>query len=206
MISRFSSYLVSLYFKHTENSENKQYQEVYQYVLFIILNYVFFFGYSLLFGSLLGIPWQSIVFFISIVILRRYAGGYHADTETRCLIITTSYLSVGIVFIKLLCNEIIRINFHYIITTIICALIILMLCPCDSPEKPLEEKQIRVIKIKNTVLVFVLLTLILCLWFSRNQIWSSPFITCFLIETGLIITGKIKLKAKNSCKHIDSYK
>ena len=35
-------------------------------------------------GYLLGIVWQSIFFLFCFSALRKYAGGYHADTPIRC--------------------------------------------------------------------------------------------------------------------------
>lgn len=206
MISWLANFLVSVAVKDTENSEEAQYREVYQYVLFIILNYILFFGYSLILGLLLGIPFQSIVFFVSLAILRRYAGGYHADTETRCLIISTSYFTLGILLIKLLSDGRIQINFYYVVAAIICALIILFLCPCDSPEKPIDGKLYRVIRIKSTILVVVFLALILVLWFCNKQIWASVFIVDFFIETGLIVAGTIKFRKRKQYSHVNNTK
>ncbi len=203
MISKLANFLVSVAVK---DSDETQYREVYQYVLFIILNYILFFGYSLILGLLLGIPFQSIVFFVSLAILRRYAGGYHADTETRCLIISTAYFSFGILLIKVLSEGIIKINFCYIIIAIICAFIIILLSPCDSPEKTLEGNQRKVIKIKSIVSVFVFLSLILLLWFINKQIWASVFVVSFFIETGLIIAGTIKFRKRKQHLHKNNIK
>lgn len=195
MISNIASCLVSLYFKHTENSENKQYQEVYQYVLFIILNYIFFFGYSLLFGSLLGIPYQSIIFFITIVALRRYAGGYHADTEKRCLVISSAYLLIGIILIKTMNLYGDRINFSIILSiSALCSLVILFLCPCDSPSKPVAKEKRKSIRIKCiTIIAMILTAMLLLLKFNKPQ-FISLFFSAIVIETVLIIAGKIKTK------------
>lgn len=203
MISSLASYLASVAVKRTEE---EQYREVYKYVFFIILNYILFFGYSLILGSLLGIPFRSIVFFASTVLLRRYAGGYHADTETRCLIISTAYFSLGVFFIKLINEGIFRPGFYYVVTAIICAIIIIILCPCDSPEKPLEGSQRKTIKIKSIVLVVVFLALILFLWFSNKKLWAFVFAVCFFIEAGLIIAGTIKFRKRKKYLHRNDIK
>lgn len=197
MISRIADYLASAIVRKTEEV---QYREVYTYVLFLILNYILFFGYSLILGSLLGIPFQSIVFFLATAILRRYAGGYHADTETVCLIISALYFSSGIVFIKLISNGVIFLNIFYIVAATACSLIIIFLCPCDSPEKPLEENLRRTIKIKSIVLVIVYFALILCLWFCNMQLWASVFTVSLYIEAVLIAAGAVKYRKRN--KHL----
>lgn len=193
MISRLANFLVSVAVKDTENSEKAQYREVYQYVLFIILNYILFFGYSLILGLLLGIPFQSIIFFITIVALRRYAGGYHADTEKRCLVISSAYLLIGIILIKTMNLYGDRINFSIILSiSALCSLVILFLCPCDSPSKPVEKERVKGIRIKCTAIILMIFIIMLFLVkFDKSQ-FISIFFSAIIIETILIIAGKIK--------------
>lgn len=196
MISKISYYLTDLLMKNTENAEDRQYREVYQYVLFLILNYLFFFGYSLILGTLLGVSFQSIVFFISIAFLRRYAGGYHANTENRCLIISSVYFLAGTVTIKIINLYVDRINFNIIlIISVICSLIILLLCPCDSPSKPVEKEKVKSIRIKCTAVIILILAAILFLLIINKTQFVSPFFSAVVIETVLMISGKIKIRA-----------
>ncbi len=197
MISRLSSFLTSLMLKRAEEKE-EQYREVYRYVFFIILNYVWFFVYSTILGALLGIPFQSIVFFISIAVLRRYAGGYHADTETACLIISSLYFGIGIVFIKLITAGTVELNLFFPVAVTVCSIIIALLCPCEAPEKPLEEKQLRVMKIKSIITVLVLLAVISVLWAVEKKTLAAPFISCIFTEAVLLVAGKIKFRKRKT--------
>lgn len=194
MISKLSFFLTSVLLQHTVSDETEKYREVFQYVFFIILNYICFFAYSLILGALLGIPLQGIVFFISLVFLRRYAGGYHADTESACLLISTSYLTVGLILIKLVHTDILRLNTAYLAALMICSIVIILLSPCDTPEKPLEQKQIRIMKIKTVITVFIILAVTALIWFFDKQILCSPFIFGIFIETALLIAGRIKYR------------
>ncbi|MBR3974891.1 MAG: accessory gene regulator B family protein [Clostridia bacterium] len=181
--------------KNSENAEDLQYREVYQYVLFLILNYLLFFGYSLILGTLLGVPFQSLVFFVCIAILRRYAGGYHANTEKRCLIISSVYFLTGIILIKIMNLYADSINFNIILSiSVICSLIILFLCPCDSPSKPVAKEKRKGIRIKCiTIIVMIFTAMLSLLRFNKPQ-FMSLFFSAFIIETVLIIAGKIKTK------------
>lgn len=193
MISKLSYRLVTLLMKNTENAEDLQYREVYRYVFFLILNYLFFFGYSLILGTLLGVPFQSTVFFISIALLRRYAGGYHANTENRCMIISSVYFLTGTAIIKLMNLNTEKINFNTVLSiTVICSLIILILCPCDSPSKPVEKEKVRSITIKCAAVIILMLAAMLLLFHIDKKQFTSPFFSAVVIEAVLIIAGKIK--------------
>ncbi len=195
MINKISCHLTDLFMKNTENAEALQYREVYQYVLFLILNYLFFFGYSLILGTLLGVPFQSLGFFISITFLRRYAGGYHANTENRCLIISSLFFLTGITLIKIMNIYADRINFNIILSiSVICSLIILFLCPCDSPSKPVAKEKRKSIRIKCiTIIVMIFTAILLLLKFNKPQ-FISLFFSAIVIETVLMIAGKIKMQ------------
>lgn len=195
MINKISCRLTDLFMKNTENAEDRQYREVYQYVLFLILNYLFFFGYSFIIGALLGVPFQSIVFFISIAFLRRYAGGYHASTENRCLIISSLYFLTGIILIKLMNFYIDRINFNIILSaSVICSLIILFLCPCDCPSKPVKKEKINSLRLKCIALILIMYTVCFILFRLKIMLYISPFFSSVSIETALMIAGKIKIQ------------
>lgn len=188
--------------KNAENAEDSQYREVYQYVFFIILNYLFFFGYSLILGTLLGVPFQSVVFFISIALLRRYAGGYHANTENRCLIISSVYFLTGIILIKIMNLYADRINFNIILSiSVICSLIILSLCPCDSLSKPVAKEKVKRIRIKCMALIVMMLTAMLFLLRLNKPQFISLFFSAIVIETVLMIAGKIKTKTTCHIEH-----
>ena len=51
-------------------------------------------------GLFFGVFRESILFFIVFYLLRRYVGGYHADTQKRCYIISFSIILFSICLIK----------------------------------------------------------------------------------------------------------
>lgn len=54
-----------------------------------------------MFGLILHIAIESIVFFILFCLIRSYAGGVHASSELKCTVYTTSTLLICILGIKL---------------------------------------------------------------------------------------------------------
>lgn len=102
MISWFSHTITDALCK-AEVVEKKE-KELYTYGFFVLLSQGIYFLLSLTFGFLLGIPFESAVFYIMFSKLRRYAGGFHASTESVCMFSTTLALFLSVLAIRELRN------------------------------------------------------------------------------------------------------
>lgn len=110
-------------------------------------------------GYLLGIVWQSIFFLFCFSALRKYAGGYHADTPIRCYFLSFITLFIALMGIKILqCDD----NVGILIQTIN-LLIIIFLSPIDSVVHRLEyeEKKEYGTRAKKIALIYYVLYSIL---------------------------------------------
>lgn len=67
-------------------------RELYVYGFFILLSQGIYFCLTALFGFLFGTLWENIVFYIMFSILRGYAGGFHASSESTCAFLTIAAL------------------------------------------------------------------------------------------------------------------
>ena len=79
-------------------------RELYVYGFFLLITRFFFFLVTIAFGCLLGIPFESVIFYIVFILLRSYAGGVHAKTEMACTAWTTLAIGMTITAIKILPN------------------------------------------------------------------------------------------------------
>ena len=113
--------------------------ELYHYGLFIILSDTFLCAFCLLSGIVLSIPLQSILFFFSFFVLHRFAGGFHANKELHCQIITLSSFLLCMIGIKNFNNNLLK---PFIIVFVICCFVLIAFSPADTPQKKLikEEK------------------------------------------------------------------
>lgn len=75
--------------------------ELYIYGLFMLFSQVIFFLVVCIIGLSLGCVIKSVIFYVAFQFIRRYAGGYHASTETRCELLSTLSLLACVVIIKL---------------------------------------------------------------------------------------------------------
>ena len=82
MISKFAEKLVDcLYCQHDISDDE---QELYKYGFFVLLSQILYLIIAIILGSIFKSVFESVIFYIAFQFIRRYAGGFHAKTETRC--------------------------------------------------------------------------------------------------------------------------
>lgn len=109
-------------------------RELYVYGFFLLITRFFFFLVTVIFGCLLGIPFESVIFYIVFILLRSYAGGVHAKTEVACTIWTTVAMGSTVTTIKMLKNLNVPILPFFVLGNIC----ILTFSPLESREKLLD--------------------------------------------------------------------
>lgn len=92
---------------------------------------------TIMMGGVLGIYWQSIIFWFTLSILRKYSGGCHADTEKKCY-----FISFVIVALSLLCIKFMNYDKGWaIILQTISLLVILFLVPIENKNHILDKEE-----------------------------------------------------------------
>ena len=188
MISKLSTHLTEkLLSNGTISDEDK---DLYIYGLFMLFSHLLFFIIACIFGLILGCIFESIIFYIAFQFIRRYAGGYHAKTETRCEIMSALSILCCIVLIK--CSKMYDINIVLLSTSLVFAVLIFTFCPLDTPEKPLTDKEHKYFrKISLIILSLIIVSIIISFIFKFNIIFASCCVSVIL-EGLLIGTGQIK--------------
>lgn len=174
----------------SNGSINKDERELYIYGFFMMISHLMYFVLACVFGILFKCFIESIIFYIAFQFIRRYAGGYHAKTETRCEIFSFLSIIASVAVIKLS-------NIYDIKTVLLCissvfAVIIFLLCPLDTPEKPLSEKEFKYFrKISRLILICIIIAIILAFCFKLHII-LAPCCVSLILEGVLIFAGKIQ--------------
>lgn len=197
MINNLSVYFTEkLLSNGTINDEDK---ELYIYGLFMLLSQLMFFGITCIFGLILKCILESIIFYIAFQFIRKYAGGYHASTETRCEISTTLSILACIVLIRL--SKTYDFQIALVTITVISAISIFCLCPLDTPEKPLSDKEFRYFRKISWLILFVIITVITVSYIFKLSIIIVPCCLSLILESILLALGKIKrVSQKNNVK------
>lgn len=167
------------------NFEDKQ---LYEYGLHqgvvMILNIITTIGIGIIFGMI----WQSILFMIVYIPLRIYSGGYHSKTQTRCYI-----FSIGLTIVALLLMKMIYwTNFLCISTTVISAMIILVLAPVEDSNKPLDTIELKVYK-ERTIMILIFDVYVLFIFILLGLFEISVCISVgLLVLSIMLLLGDIK--------------
>lgn len=188
MISRFSSKITDLLIKKAIiSSESK---ELYDYGFFILLSQILYFIIAVIFGIVFSVFLQSIIFYIAFQFIRKYAGGYHASTEGRCEIMSTLSILACIVMIWL--SRLYEFSLLLFCISLVAVLVIAVLCPLDTPEKPLSNKELKYFRKISWLILFIIATLIVVSYIFEWSYIFSPCCMSLILESILIIAGKIK--------------
>ena len=178
-------FILTLINKNIIKEEDK---EIYSYgfnqILFIMLNFITI----LIIGISFNMLFETIIFMITYIPIRIYAGGYHARTQTKCYIFSVFMLILALYIIKLkLMSNILII----ILLSIISSIIIISLAPVEDINKPLDEKETEIYKkrtIKNLIIILVFLIISLIL---NKRIITSCICVSLLFNSVMLLFGNI---------------
>ena len=189
MLKRLSDLAADYYYRN----EDLQYQtkEIYQYAFFVILGNLYFFLLCIVAGIIFGIIREMMIFSVSFALIRQFAGGFHANKEWKCDIISALIVLSNAVVLK---YGQILLKDHVILTIFFCcSVLIAILSPVDSLEKPLTQKEKR--SFKRTSSIFVLIAFsIVTLSYVIKHIIILPCCMGLITEALLLILGKISQK------------
>ena len=172
MIARMSRKLSLLFISHEIiPAEDK---EVYEYSFEVLLSMLVSFVVLFTIAIVTGTVANTMVYLAGFMPLRVVAGGYHAKTHFRCLVI----LMCAYVAFLLLQHMILTAFLMYVIvfSTIVSVILVFIFAPADDSNKPMTEAE----KI-----------------FSKKK--SRILIVCCAVAVSLLITFIVELSVAFSC-------
>lgn len=191
MINNLAKRFADRLFAYGSISEDEQ--ELYIYGLFMMLSSLMYLILACFLGCILGCVFESIIFYIAFQFIRRYAGGYHASTETRCEIMSTLSILACIVVIRL--SKTYDFQFTLLVVSTVSAVCIAVLCPLDTPEKPLSEKEFKYFRKISWLILSVISLVVAISYFVRLkwlQVFFAPCCLSLILESLLLTAGKVK--------------
>ena len=124
------------------NLISEQDEDIYLYGIKQFLDLIVNFFSTVVIGLFFNMVWQSIVFSIVYIPLRRYAGGYHAPNPNICYLLSTTLIVISLFAIKQ-----IKVTWQIFLSiTIISIILIFIKAPVESRNKPLDIKEKEVYK------------------------------------------------------------
>lgn len=194
MINKLSQFLTEKLLSNDTICDEEK--ELYIYGLFMLLSQLMFFIIACIFGVILNCIFESILFYIAFQFIRKFAGGYHAATETRCEIISTLSILACIIVIKL--SKTYDFQTVLLIVSSVSAVCIFALCPLDTPEKPLSDKEFKYFRKISWLILSIISIIVIISYFVRLkwlQIFFTPCCLSLVLECILLVAGKLKKSA-----------
>lgn len=145
MLRRISEYIVDWQIRKSILTGNQR--VVYLYAYEVFLNQVINILIAFLLAFIMRAPMQVLVFIVSYIPLRSYCGGYHAETNGGCTIVSAF-------LIVLVCLAERAITGNLVFTLLPVALIIsggliFRFAPVSSKNKPLDEEETARYRIRS---------------------------------------------------------
>lgn len=147
MVEKLANKILSILKK--DNVIDDEIYEAYEYGMQIIIINIIGILISLIIGLLMSSVFETVIFLISFVVIRRYCGGYHTNAlwkcllTTGCMIISTLVINKYFLLSKSIC----------IIISVIALMLFANFAPIENENKPLED----FLKIKNKILSLIIL-------------------------------------------------
>lgn len=144
----------------------------------------------LIVGLVTGMVCQGLIFAFSFMVIRKYAGGYHASTMLRCFFLTNFMLVIVILLMKFV--EINR--FMCLGIILMSGAIIGLLSPVQTKNKPLDGIE-KLIYRKKTLITLVVETTVavICTLLNKGEI-SACIMMAQVVLTFSLIAGSMKEK------------
>ena len=125
--------------------DDKESFELYKYAIYIFLSSIFHILTVILLGIFFDMLIESIVFYCSFIVIRKFAGGYHAKTPIRCYLFSI-VSSIIVLHLTALINSVNNCVVMIVLTVIelVCVVLIFMMSPLDSENNPLNSKEKKI--------------------------------------------------------------
>jgi len=166
--------------KHTDN------YELYEYAIYIILSSAFHMATVIVLGLVFNLLTESLVLYLSFIVIRKFAGGYHAKTPVRCYLFSFASNIIILCLVKWLSSINTLFIFIFIIFELLCVVLILLISPLDTENNPLtgqEKKMYRMLTSIITILIFIISSL--CFFKGYRNIGSSMI--CGVVMSALVL-------------------
>lgn len=157
--------------------------ECYRYGLELMISTIFNFILTVVVSVVLAKPYSFLPFTIVYVPMRLYAGGYHAKNHFRCILFSTILFGITVVEALILVEQQ---KYACMFIIIISFVILRLIAPIESENKPLSTEQIVNAKHKISIIQSILFVIYIILYIFNN--FTFYFSICYYAEFSVCIT------------------
>ena len=188
MLEIAAFYLSDKLSKIIEDENNK---EIYTYGLEIILNALISYLLIIIMGALTGELIATVFYLICYSGIRLWAGGYHAKTHLRCILIFAFVYIFSIFVLKIFVRESSCIFYILFIDNFVIGL----LAPASALDNPIPNTKVKELKMRSIVVSSALSIVIYYISFY-DRIMAEYGVLGISCMTVLLVFGKIQYLIK----------
>lgn len=167
---------------------DKDKTEEYIYGLELSLSVFAIYLSVIIIGIIMGMLWQSVLFLLLFVTVRRFAGGFHFKSQMVCYLFTCVVCAAALLVIKHSENNIVIFSAAMSVSTFL----LLVLSPIPAIEKPLDDKEKLVYgRITRVLLAVIVCAYAILCFFNNVYVAKIISVTMFIISVFAIL-GKVK--------------
>lgn len=159
-------------------------RELYIYAVHCLFSLLYPIVFASVVGAIFGMVMETIVMIIPFILVRKFAGGYHADSFGKCLIISSMVIIVTIQIAMVVDNS-------YILNAIYVAgsMLLILFSPIDSENKRLDIDDKKFCKMITVFIVLILFIIVEIFWLKGYRYYIK------FIELGVVLAELLQIVA-----------
>lgn len=196
---KFTDYLCK------RNIINEDYYDVYVYGSELTLSFIITVALVFIAGCFAGDLPSSIVFLTAFILLRRFTGGYHANTYYKCKVITVFAFLISLFASRIIHTDL----WMYVVLFAVGNVIIHFLGPVENPNKPLNENEKKKYRRLSHLMFSIIIVLGLLIYLSFPVSNDILFFSLLSVLILMIIPNIMKGGTRDeneSCKKNGRYR
>lgn len=168
-------------------------EELVEYGLYQLITYILFFVCQLIILKIFHCILGGVIFITAFVVLRRFIGGYHANTRIMCFIYSNALSLFYGIFSRIHIDE-----KKIIIALLMAVVILLILAPVDNANKKLSSDEFIKYKNKARIVLFAELAIIMVSRLMSLHILEEALMYAIIFGSVFVISGYVKSIVENN--------
>ncbi|SFI06909.1 accessory gene regulator B [Lachnospiraceae bacterium NLAE-zl-G231] len=144
---------------------------------------------TLAIGIIMNLFWESVLFVICFFPLRRYAGGFHAKTQLRCMVISISAIITAFLLLKTICWT----KWLIVLCSAACFFIICFTAPVANEKRVLEAEEKRIFGRKAKIIAGIQFIFTMALVYSAQYQAAAIIVVSYFLVIFCLFAGQIKI-------------
>lgn len=183
MITKIAKLVAGWLAKEGVISENDS--ELYEYAM-----YSFLFGtlpilIAVIWGIILGMLVESILFMLPFILIRKFSGGYHLKSPVCCFVTSVSLVGGALIILRYVVQRSLLVPLTVVVA--LAGILLCILSPIDSASRQLNQHEIRVFR--KIARLMTLVSILVYVVFIHIEIYN----VAVPIGGGIILSAVLQL-------------